>query len=191
MPQIYCAGPLFSPAERKEMELIANALEALGHATFLPHRDGLELSRLETRLQEQGLSPVETSKVVDRSIFCLDVYKLLDWSDGVVINLNGRVPDEGTVVEAALAWHAGKPLVLYKNDSRAPFLGRDNPMLTGLGSFKIVSRIHDLGDALKTQLTTQHESRKARIIDLGARLAEVHRSNNENLDLAREMKELF
>lgn len=91
-------------------------------------RPPVVLSRLELRLHENGLSPIEASKVIDRSIFCLDVYKLLSWSDGVVINLNGRVPDEGTVVEAALAWHAGKPLVLYKNDSRAPFLGRDNPI---------------------------------------------------------------
>lgn len=173
------------------MESIARTLEALGHATFLPHRDGLELSRLESRLHEHGLSPIDASKMIDRSIFCLDVYQLLSWSDGVVINLNGRVPDEGTVVEAALAWHAGKPLVLYKNDSRAPFLGRDNPMLTGLGNYQIVRRIDELGDALETQLTTEQESRRAKIMNLGARLADARRINHDNLDFIRVMKDFL
>lgn len=191
MPKIYCAGPLFNPLERQEMATIATTLEALGHTTFLPQRDGLELSRLESQLLEKGISVEDASKAIDSAIFCLDVYQLLSWSDAVVANLNGRVPDEGTVVEAALAWHAGKALVLYKRDSRAPFFGRDNPMLTGLGAFKIVTCIDDLGDALKIQLNSEHKSRKTTTTDLGARIAKARQTGDENIDLARLIKELF
>ena len=42
----------------------------------------------------------------------MDCHELLNATTGVVANLNGRIPDEGTIVEAALAWHSGKALVL-------------------------------------------------------------------------------
>ncbi|KQR77003.1 hypothetical protein ASG35_12045 [Burkholderia sp. Leaf177] len=59
--------------------------------------------------------------------------------DVVVANLNGRVPDEGTIVEATLACHSGKPLVLYKTDVRSMLGGSDNPMVTGLGDFESIN----------------------------------------------------
>jgi nucleoside 2-deoxyribosyltransferase len=40
--------------------------------------------------------------IVNKAIFSLDTYQLLRQCDVVVANLNGRVPDEGTIVEATL-----------------------------------------------------------------------------------------
>ena len=190
MAKVYCAGPLFNPIERQEMEAIAKALDQQGHITFLPQRDGLELSRLETQLRESGLSIDSASKAIDSAIFHLDVYKLLSWSEAIVINLNGRVPDEGTIVEAALAWHAGKALVLYKCDSRTPFYGRDNPMLTGLGNFDIVSRIEDIGAALKIQLNIDHLGRVNKVTDVGERIARA-RQDSSNTNISSLLKVLF
>src|SRR5207237_2250426 len=119
MPRIYCAGPLFNPAERREMDDIAGVLEAAGYTTFVPHRDGLEFARLLPELQHIVPSAPAADAVLRRAIFSLDVFQLLSRSDAVVANINGRVPDEGTVVEAALAWFACKAVVLYKNDSRS------------------------------------------------------------------------
>src|SRR2546425_4087678 len=129
MPQVYCAGPLFNELERREMGDIAQVLEAAGYTTFLPHRDGLEFARLLPELQHIAPTPAAGDIILQKAIFSLDVFQLLSCSDAVVANINGRVPDEGTVVEAALAWLAGKALILYKNDSRSVLSGSDNPML--------------------------------------------------------------
>ena len=98
---------------------IAAELEAAGHQTFLPQRDGIELSEAGRELAALQMSSDDIGDLLQRAIFCLDVYKLLGWSEAVVANINGRVPDEGTVVEAALAWHAQIPIVLYKSDARS------------------------------------------------------------------------
>ena len=112
MARVYCAGPLFNEPEKREMEDIAAHLESAGHSTFLPQRDGIELSEVGRELDALHMSSVDIGDLLHRAIFCLDVYKLLGWSEAVVANINGRVPDEGTVVEAALAWHAQMPIVL-------------------------------------------------------------------------------
>jgi len=90
---------------------------------------------------------------VDYAIFSLDVYELIERCDAVLCNLNGRVPDEGMIVEAALAYAAGKPLVLFKDDARAPFGGYDNSMLTSLVHGKIVRKLKELSAALKSEMS--------------------------------------
>ena len=116
------------------MAAMAALLEEEGYACFLPQRDGLEplLLRL-MRAPGAGARLTEpVSRLLRRAVFSLDVYQLLERCDALVVSLNGRVPDEGAVVEAALAFGAGRPLVAYKHDARTVFLGSDNPMLTGL-----------------------------------------------------------
>lgn len=129
---VYCSGPLFSPEERAAMQDIAERIEEAGYRTFLPQRDGLEpfvlpFLRSPFKLLQQALG-----STVDSAIFAVDVYQLAKACELFVINLNGRVSDEGAVVECALAFALQKPIVAYKNDARAPFNGADNSMLTGL-----------------------------------------------------------
>jgi nucleoside 2-deoxyribosyltransferase len=172
MARVYCAGPLFNAPERREMLEIATQLERAGYETFLPQRDGLELSELEpliTELAERRTA----SDVVHRAIFSFDVFKLLSWSDGVVANFNGRVPDEGTVVEAAVAWHADKALVIYKSDSRAAFAGRDNPMLTGLTGGQVVNNPADIVEPREAQLAARRDGRLQHTLDIGSRIDAV------------------
>lgn len=116
------------------MASIARALEACGHATFLPQRDGLEVlaMRLAALPLARSAALGFADRLMRRAIFAVDVYQLVEGCDAVVWNLNGRVPDEGAVVEATLAFATGKPLVAYKDDARSVFDGHDNPMLTGL-----------------------------------------------------------
>jgi len=173
MPRIYCAGPLFNDPERDEMQQIAEALEQAGHETFLPHRDGLEFSQLLPALLDIGVSQSRADGILQRAIFSLDVYQLLVGCQGVVVNLNGRVPDEGTVVEASLAWHAGKPLVLYKRDARTLLDGSDNPMLSGLGGFEMVRAIGELPQALELAFRVDHTDRVNRTLQTGAAIAQL------------------
>lgn len=184
MPRIYCAGPLFNDPERHEMQQIAEALERAGCETFLPHRDGLEFSQLLPALLDIGVTQSRADGVLQRAIFSLDVYQLLVGCQGVVVNLNGRVPDEGTVVEASLAWHAAKPLVLYKRDARTVLDGSDNPMLSGLGGFEIVRAIDELPQALEQALHVDRADRVKRVLETGAAIAELRKRESDVRQLA-------
>lgn len=144
MARIYCSGPLFCAEEVGGMTAIARTLEHAGFDTFLPHRDGLEpyVLRFGNSVLSQMVPGVRGG--VDYAIFALDVYELIERCDAVVCNLNGRVPDEGMIVEAAIAFTVGKPVILYKADSRAPFGGHDNAMLTALARGDIEDRVDRL-----------------------------------------------
>src|SRR5690606_27361712 len=70
----------------------------------------------------------------------------------LVFNMNGRVPDEGAVAEATMAWMLGKPVVIFKEDVRSKIAGRDNPLLVGQARFQSIARLEDLPAALRARL---------------------------------------
>ncbi|MDR6410152.1 nucleoside 2-deoxyribosyltransferase [Paraburkholderia sp. 22099] len=191
MPRAYCAGPLFNAAERAEMDSIARTLEAAGYATFLPHRDGLEFARLKPELEKLGASADEAARILDRAIFSLDTYQLLRRCDVVVANLNGRVADEGTVVEASLAWHAGKPLVLFKADARSMLGGSDNPMLTGLGEFDVIDRLSALPQAVDEAIARDRARRVEETLSRGAEIASLREGGDDMTALAKTLYGAF
>ncbi|ASL46970.1 hypothetical protein bAD24_III06230 [Burkholderia sp. AD24] len=191
MLRVYCAGPLFNAAERAEMASIAHTLEAAGFATFLPHRDGLEFARLSPELEKLGASVEEAAQILDRAIFSLDTYQLLERCDVVVANLNGRVADEGTVVEASLAWHAGKPLVLFKADARSMLSGSDNPMLSGLGDFQVVDQIAALPLAIRESVERDHARRVEKTLAVGAGIASLREGGDDMSALAKTLLSTF
>ena len=116
--KVYCSGPLFCPAEVKEMSDIASAVEQAGLSTYLPHRDGAEaMIGIMRSLLIRTLPFFMFSKISDRIAFSLDVSEILS-CDFFVINTNGSVPDDGAVSEAGMAFAAGKPVVLFRSDKR-------------------------------------------------------------------------
>lgn len=135
---VYCSGPLFSPEERAAMAEIAAVLQNAGFGTFLPQRDGLEPVFLPFLNSPLNISALGLSKLADRSVFRFDLHQLVNHCDVLVMNVNGRVPDEGACVEAGIAFALGKPVVLYKDDARTVFNGLDNAMLTGLTAVEVV-----------------------------------------------------
>ena len=191
MLRVYCAGPLFNAAERSEMDSIAATLEAAGLSTFLPHRDGLEFAKLKPELEKLGASVEEAARMLDRAIFSLDTYQLLTRCDAVVANLNGRVADEGTVVEASLAWHADKPLVLFKADARTMLSGSDNPMLTGLGDFKVVDQLAALPQAILEAVARDRTHRAEQTLESGAQIAALREGGGELSALAKTLYSAF
>jgi len=180
--RVYCAGPLFNQKEREEMALIAETLEVRGYTTFLPQRDGLELTKCVEGLVASGMALVEANALMVEAVFSLDVYEILHGCNVLVANLNGRVPDEGTVSEAAIAWSRGKPLVGYKADSRSAFGGQDNPLVTGLFRFQLAQSMEELADAV------DRETARAQDVDVGQeREAELE----ESLRLGRRISALL
>ncbi len=140
---VYCAGPLFNAKEREEMQEMAAALEDAGFATFLPQRDGLELAECIELLVGRGIDRGRAARLLSRAIFALDVFQVLEACDATLVNLNGRVPDEGAVAEVAMAWARGKTVIGYKADSRSLVGGEDNPLVAGLFGFQIMTTIGD------------------------------------------------
>jgi nucleoside 2-deoxyribosyltransferase len=146
--RVYCAGPLFNDAERREMDAIGRHLRESGFEPFVPHADGLEFAKVHPYLAAQGHDAAAIGRLLHEAIFALDVYQVMVGCGSLVMNMNGRVPDEGAVSEAAIAWTLGKPVVLYKADARTKVSGRDNPLVVGLGGFETVDEIESLGAAL-------------------------------------------
>jgi nucleoside 2-deoxyribosyltransferase len=170
--RIYCAGPLFNASERAEMEILAEALEQAGFKAFLPHRDGFLYGAIVPDLVRAGY-PLEVAQWMARqAIFALDVYQVLVSCEGTVVNLNGRVPDEGAVVEGAMAWTAGKAVVLFKDDARSKIDGLDNPLVAGLGGFRLVSHSGELPRAL-TRALVEHPPEQFQVGSLSATTRQV------------------
>jgi nucleoside 2-deoxyribosyltransferase len=141
--KIYCAGPLFNPKEREEMASIASALDSAGYEYFLPQEDGLEFAKLLPTFIAKNIHPLQATIILNMAIFALDVFEIID-SDGLALNLNGRVPDEGAMVEAGIAWANNKSLVIFKNDDRSLIQGNCNPLVMGLSNFEFVENYKDI-----------------------------------------------
>lgn len=113
----YCSGPLFCPEELSEMQDIAETLENGGFDTFLPQRDGVEafvMNSVKSRLAGSIVfSPL--TRLVNRAVFAVDIFQIVERCDCLVFNMNGRVPDEGGVVETGVAFTLGKPVVIYRS----------------------------------------------------------------------------
>jgi len=160
MPQIrkvYIASPLFNPSEKWENEIIDEVLRKAGYRTFLPQRDGFLFVELIKQIQAQGSAAAEAEQIALNLIFYLDVYQVCEGCDATVLNLNGRVPDEGAVSEGALCFRSERPLVIYKNDSRSLIGNQDNPLVVGQTGWEIVHDITQIPTKLK-QLANQNTS---------------------------------
>lgn len=149
--RIYCAGPLFNPSERKEMAAIAATLKDAGYSVFLPQEDGLEFAALVPLLIDRGLSLEEATKILNSAIFSLDVFEVMR-CDGLVLNMNGRVPDEGAMVEAGIAWAHDKEVVIFKSDDRSLLHGSCNPLVMGLADFEFVDAYREIPPAFDRRM---------------------------------------
>ena len=198
MEKIYCAGPLFNPKEKEEMQEIADILENNGFNVFLPQRDGFEFANLSKSFIELGVPVNDISIILNNAIFTLDVFQVLD-SNGLILNINGRVPDEGTMVEAGIAWNAGKKIVIYKNDSRTLINGNDNPLLLGLSDFEVINNIFSIPSVFN-KLFSKDDDEKVKIIDntkikklyeKGKLISMLSNKLNNNEDLCNQLIEIL
>ena len=153
--KIMIAGPLFNPKEREEELEIATALEKEGFLTYLPQRDGLLFADIVKTFKNPTK---EKRDAVMNLIGHYDAYNAVDKCDGVLLNLNGRVPDEGGLVEGAIAFAKGKDVVAYKEDGRSLIQGYDNPLVRVLSDFKVVDSIEDIPKEFKKLFFGEHRN---------------------------------
>src|SRR3989344_2933718 len=184
--KVYVGGPLFTNKEKEELAEIDKVLRDAGYETFLPTRDGLLCVEIIKKLQEDGCSFEEASMLSLKLVTYLDIYQVCESCDAAVISLNGRVPDEGAVSEAAICFRSNKPLVFYKDDYRTLFENKDNPLLTGRTELQVVKKIEDIPAELK-RLEGLSKSSFNKIIEDAKTLFTDYDSNNKDLKKLAEL----
>lgn len=132
---IYCSGPMFSPGDLYDQLNVAATLEEAGYSTYLPQRDGIDLGDLLVKLQDPAIDVATMNQAVlllRKAIYAMDTYQVTGNSQALVFNMNGRVPDDGSVVELSMAYMAGLPVVIYKDTPITSEGKYDNPMIQGM-----------------------------------------------------------
>jgi nucleoside 2-deoxyribosyltransferase len=134
---VYISGPMFSVADKWQQQAIADALLAAGMSSYLPQRDGIEVAQLMSHVNDDpnNISPQVVAEVVlfiREIVFAMDMFQLIERCNSLVFNMDGRVPDEGSVSETAAAFASGQTVVIYKTTPITFLGGTDNPMVSGL-----------------------------------------------------------
>ncbi|MBW7998134.1 MAG: nucleoside 2-deoxyribosyltransferase [Candidatus Glassbacteria bacterium] len=193
MPKVYCAGPLFNSKEREEIEEIAAEFEKRDIEAYVPHRDGLELAKISKYLVQLKKEGINTDYILEKAIFALDIYQIRI-SDAVVVNINGRVPDEGAMIEAGVAWSSGIPVIFYKDDVRTMIDGMDNPMLLGACEFNIVNDKRRLVTEVNKRLDEQKKKFNNVVVsvsEVGKRIAFLLNRGKYSFEMVKELIEIF
>jgi nucleoside 2-deoxyribosyltransferase len=141
---VYLAGPMFSVGDKSEQSALAAALQAAGFVCYVPQINGIEVAAVVQLLNDPDLhegtmlEPPALDRCtawVTRAVVALDVYQTIEACQCTVLNLDGRVPDEGSLVEAAMAWYSGHPVIPYKTSAITELAGHDNPMIGALSGW--------------------------------------------------------
>ncbi len=103
MPNVYIAGPLFTPGDRWYLERLDALCRDLGFSTYLPHRDAGLADRA------QG-----TRFFFERDLEALQRIQLM------VAVLHGTDVDSGTAWEMGYAFAQGIPVIGVVEDTRVP-----------------------------------------------------------------------
>jgi nucleoside 2-deoxyribosyltransferase len=139
-PRVYLAGPMFSTGDKYEQTELDKALKKK-YDVHLPQRDGVEVASVMGLLNNPNLhgasmlEPLVINRMVvwvTRIVEALDIYQSVEGCQCVVLNLDGRVPDEGSLVEATLAWYVGLPVVPFKTTPITELGINNNPMVNAI-----------------------------------------------------------
>jgi nucleoside 2-deoxyribosyltransferase len=180
--RVYIASPLYSTKEQRENCEIDEVLRRAGYNTFLPQRDGFTYVDLFKQVQNEGYAYEEARDIALGLIMHLDVYQVCEGCDATVLNLNGRISDEGAVSEGALCFRSERPLVIYKGNNPTFVLENHSPLVTGLTRFEIVGKVEEIPKKLN-QLEKEVESNYSRTINIARKLFKDYNPRNNNIDV--------
>ncbi len=141
MSKIYLAGPLFCKSEKDYNISLKEALAECGHELMLPQDNSASLNA-GRMVSDQEYRDAATMMVFESDL------TMLEACDVLLINLDGRVPDEGACVELGYAYAKGKECFAIKTDVRAAEFGSDNMMIVGAVKLRIASSVEELAGML-------------------------------------------
>ncbi len=152
--KIFLSGPMNSSSDVNGQLAISAVLKPTFNVYLAPV-DGVEmLSLIDLLADPKSLSPLflRAALLVQQIGWAHEIYQLLS-CDALVLNMDGRVPDEGAVVEAATAYMAGKPVVIYKSTAVTFWDFFNNPMVAALDStWEPIADVCKLREALSDAL---------------------------------------
>jgi nucleoside 2-deoxyribosyltransferase len=156
---------MFSIADKGEQDQIKIVLEGAGFTTYLPHHEGIEVAKaMMVLITGLPLPPSDVADIIsfaEKIGFALDIFQIVERCNSLVFNMDGRVPDEGSVVEAAVAFATCKPIVTFKTTPVTILGGYDNPMVQGLTTnWKYVSDLALLPAAVSNAVAARPDSGK-------------------------------
>lgn len=149
LTRVYFCGSFYTPEEQNKMDYLANLIPS-SFILDLPHKNSLELIYLQLLNYNIIKYESEDSILYENYIYYFQLYNIFKYSDILIYNMNGRVPDMGALLQTSLFYSSGKPLIIYKNDHRSKIFGIDNSMITGLTqNFKIINDIKKIPEEIK------------------------------------------
>jgi len=164
--RVYLAGPMFSMADKGQQADLATALKK-EFGVHLPQTDGIEVASVMALLNDPLLhagimleAPLAQRFVTwgTRAVVALDIYQAVEGCQCVVLNLDGRVPDEGSLVEATVAWYAGRPVVPFKTTPITELGVNSNPMVDAITRWlPPVSDVAQVPQAVRSALSAGRE----------------------------------
>lgn len=140
MVRVYLAGPMFCEAELEYNRSVRDRLAEWGIETVLPQECGAGLT-------EDIISDPAGLLEAAPGVFLSDL-DMIDSCDILVINLDGRVPDEGACIELGYAYAKGKPVFGLKTDVRVSERGVDNLMIAGMLKGRTASDVRSLASLI-------------------------------------------
>ncbi len=138
-PRAYYAAGLFSQGERAFNLEVKVVLDELGYDTWFPQ----ESVGLLGDFIAEGYSHAEAR----HKIFKMNL-EAIEQCDLLVFLLDGRVPDEGSCVEAGLAFGMGKRCVGLKTDFRNVEGDSNNIMVDGILDYRVAKDLSELREIL-------------------------------------------
>jgi nucleoside 2-deoxyribosyltransferase len=152
--KIFLSGPMNSTSDINGQAAISAVLKPKFNVYLAPV-DGVEIRTLIELLANPTVlsAPfLRAALLVQQIGWAHEIYQLLS-CDALVLNMDGRVPDEGAVVEAATAYTAGKPVVIYKDMAVTFWDFFDNPMVAALDStWQVIADVRKLPGAITAAL---------------------------------------
>jgi nucleoside 2-deoxyribosyltransferase len=152
--KIFLSGPMNSHSDIEGQKRISAVLKPRFNVYLAP-KDGVEIRTLIDLLANPKVLSelfLRAALLVQQIGWAHEIYQLLS-CDALVLNMDGRVPDEGAVVEAATSYTAGKPVVIYKDTVVTFWDFFNNPMVAALDStWQVIADLGELPGALTAAL---------------------------------------
>jgi nucleoside 2-deoxyribosyltransferase len=157
---VYLAGPMFSDADKWQQNLIDRTLNTAGYQTYVGMNDGIEVAAVIADATKGLALPAnqvaEIVTFVHQIVFALDVYQLAKRCKSVVFTMDGRVPDDGSISETAIAYATNTPVVIFKTSPITMLGNQDNPMVQGLSTkWAYVDKVAAIPSALDAAVAAE------------------------------------
>jgi deoxyadenosine/deoxycytidine kinase/nucleoside 2-deoxyribosyltransferase len=154
-PLAYCAAGPFDRDERSFAASVKAVLDDLGYETRFPQENAGSIKSNMAR----GMTLAEARhEVFEKNL------RAVEDSDVLVFLLDGRVPDEGTCIEAGVAFGRGKRCIGLKTDASSVDPADNNLMIDGVLDYQIARDLDELRAMLAAERT---------VIDLRQRNGDV------------------